>query len=105
MHTARSRNDLGSTLARMNARDSLVKIIDMVLQLQSVLLDLAGEHTETVFTGYTHMQPAQPITFAYYLLAIAQALGRGLQADAGCGRPHEFWDAGVLRVLPAPPLT
>ncbi len=76
MHTARSRNDLGSTLARMNARDSLVKIIDMALQLQSVLLNLAEEHTETVFTGYTHMQPAQPITFAYYLLAVAQALGR-----------------------------
>ena len=79
MHTARSRNDLGSTMLRMNVRDSLVKLIPMVYELEKVLLHMADENKETVMTGYTHMQPAQPISLAYYLTAIAEALERDIQ--------------------------
>ena len=79
MHTARSRNDLGSTMLRMNVRDSLVKLIPMVYELEKVLLHMADENKETVMTGYTHMQPAQPISLAYYLTAMAEALERDIQ--------------------------
>jgi argininosuccinate lyase len=76
MHTARSRNDLHSTIDRMNVRDSIIKIYPKVLKLRSILINLASENTETVMTGYTHMQPAQPITLAHYLLGVANAVER-----------------------------
>ncbi len=79
MHTARSRNDLGSTMLRMNVRDTLMKIIPMVYELEKVLLHMAEENKDTVLTGYTHMQPAQPISLAYYLIAMAEAMERDIQ--------------------------
>lgn len=79
MHTARSRNDLGSTMLRMNVRDSLIKIIPMVYELEKVLLNMAEKNKDTILTGYTHMQPAQPISLAYYLIAVAEAIERDIQ--------------------------
>ncbi|MCR4804577.1 MAG: argininosuccinate lyase [Clostridia bacterium] len=79
LHTGRSRNDLGSTLARMNVRDNLVNMIPLVLDLQHTLLEFAEKYADQVMTGYTHMQPAQPITLGYYFSAIAEALERDVQ--------------------------
>lgn len=79
LHTARSRNDINSTVSRMNVRDEIVKIYPRLLELRTVLLKLASENKETVITGYTHMQPAQPITISHYLIAIAEALERDYQ--------------------------
>lgn len=79
MHTARSRNDLGSTMLRMNVRDSIIKVIPMVYELENILLKMAEDNTDTIMTGYTHMQPAQPISFAFYLTAVAEALERDIQ--------------------------
>ena len=76
MHTARSRNDLNATLARMNTRDCLVTVGCRLLRLRQELLRLAEENLETIVTGYTHMQPAQPITFGHYFTAIAEAVER-----------------------------
>ncbi len=76
LHTARSRNDLHSTISRMNVRDQMIKLYPLVLNLRDVLLRKADEHKETVFTGYTHMQPAQPISVAFYFTAVAQGLER-----------------------------
>lgn len=76
MHIARSRNDLTPTIARMSIRDSLFVIYDRLLKLRSRLLDLAEENKGYILTGYTHMQPAQPITLDYYFLAISEALKR-----------------------------
>ena len=76
MHTARSRNDLNATIARMNTRDCLLEIGSLVLSLRGELLRLAKDNCETIVTGYTHMQPAQPITFAHYFSAIAEAVER-----------------------------
>ena len=76
LHTARSRNDLYATLDRMDVRDKILPIFNLLLDLRSTLLDKAKKHTKTVFSGYTHTQPAQPITFAHYLIAINQALER-----------------------------
>jgi len=79
IHTARSRNDLHGTLTRMNVRDAIISLYPMILELRTDLLNIASGHITTVLTGYTHMQPAQPITLAHYFTAIAQALERDCQ--------------------------
>lgn len=76
MHTARSRNDLHSTISRMNVRDAITGLYPKLLELRSTLIKLASENKETVLTGYTHMQPAQPITLGHYFAAIAEAIER-----------------------------
>lgn len=79
MHTARSRNDLHATISRMNVRDSVLELYQKLLELRSTLIRLASENKETVLTGYTHMQPAQPITLGHYFVAIAEAIERDYQ--------------------------
>ena len=76
LHTARSRNDLSITVIRMAARDSLLRIYPMLLKLRLAILELAKKHADTILTGYTHMQPAQPMTLGYYLAAVDEALER-----------------------------
>lgn len=79
IHTGRSRNDLHSTLSRMNVRDSILEHFPRINDFRSILLDLASLHKETVLTGYTHMQPAQPITLGHYFTAVAEAIERDYQ--------------------------
>jgi argininosuccinate lyase len=76
MHTARSRNDIAITLYRMTARREVLKVVDAVAHLRSVLLDLAQANLETVMPAHTHTQPAQPTTLAHYLLAACEFLER-----------------------------
>lgn len=76
LHTARSRNDLGATVDRLRARDKLIFVLRAQLNFRRSLLKRANETAEFVMPGYTHMQQAQPITFGYYLAAIATAAGR-----------------------------
>jgi argininosuccinate lyase len=76
MHTARSRNDIALTLYRMRVRTEIVRAIQCVTAVRNVFLELAREHALTLMPAYTHTQPAQPITFAHYLLAAIELLGR-----------------------------
>ena len=76
MHTARSRNDIAVTLYRMTARQAVLGLETSILELRAVLLNLAGQHLETVMPAHTHTQPAQPTTLAHYLLAACEFLGR-----------------------------
>ena len=76
LHTARSRNDLTPTLMRMNVRDVMEGLYPRLLELRRILLELAEGNLNLIITGYTHMQPAQPITLGHYFLAIGGALGR-----------------------------
>lgn len=76
LHTARSRNDLGATTTRMMARDYILTFYPKVLALRKQLVKLAEDNLDTVMTGYTHMQPAQPITLGFYFTGVAQALQR-----------------------------
>ena len=76
MHTARSRNDILSTMTRLNVRDAVLPMYEKFLLARYLLLDLAEKNKGIVLTGYTHMQPAQPISLTYYLLAIGQAMQR-----------------------------
>jgi argininosuccinate lyase len=76
LHTGRSRNDLGATTSRMKVRHLILRLLHQMVEFRSSLLRVAEEHLDTVITGYTHLQPAQPITVAHYLTAIEQALQR-----------------------------
>ncbi|MBR1724491.1 MAG: argininosuccinate lyase, partial [Ruminococcus sp.] len=78
LHTARSRNDQVALDIRLHLRSDVAEIKAMTAELIDTILDLASKHTETVMPGYTHMQRAQPITFAHHLLAYAQMLLRDM---------------------------
>jgi argininosuccinate lyase len=63
----------------MALRNELLVIMQQVLNMQESLLTTAGKHIETIILAYTHLQPAQPVTFAHYLLSHVDGLGRDLQ--------------------------
>ncbi len=69
LHTGKSRNDQVATAIRMVLREELIGLTDTVLDMEVSLLRMARRNTASLFVGYTHLQPAQPVTFAHYLLA------------------------------------
>ena len=79
LHLAKSRNDQVVTAVRMVLRDELLEVSNQLLSLENMLLRLASKHLESVFPGYTHLQPAQPISFAHYLLAVGDSFLRDNQ--------------------------
>jgi len=76
LHTGRSRQDIASTIARMNLRDGLLQEIEALVTAREKLVSLSSAHTDTIIPAYTHGVQAQPTTFAHYLLAFAAALCR-----------------------------
>ncbi len=76
LHTARSRNDQVATDFRLFVRDATDAIIPAIGELQRVLVEKAEAHAATVMPGFTHLQPAQPVTFGHHLLAYVEMLGR-----------------------------
>lgn len=76
LHTGRSRNDLKATILRLHVRDHVLDLCATAINLRSAVLDLAERHVKTVMPGYTHLKPSQPISFGYYLSAVANALER-----------------------------
>ncbi len=76
LHTGRSRNDLYATMQRMKLRAPALDTAERALRLIARLLEAAERESGTVMTGYTHMQPGQPITVGHYLSGVAQALLR-----------------------------
>ena len=84
LHTARSRNDQVATDIRLYVRAAIDHIIDQIRALQGALLDLAGSHTDTVMPGFTHLQVAQPVSFAHHLMAYYEMLARDASRYADC---------------------
>ncbi|MDE6132146.1 MAG: argininosuccinate lyase, partial [Oscillospiraceae bacterium] len=78
LHTARSRNDQVALDIRMYLRDEIMVIIPMLKDLSETLCKIAEENLDTVMPGYTHLQRAQPITFAHHLMAYANMLVRDI---------------------------
>ncbi|WP_286786528.1 MULTISPECIES: argininosuccinate lyase [Pseudomonas] len=76
LHTGRSRNDMLATLDRLRCREVLMDLIDALIQVRQTALDRAEAFASVVMPGYTHLQPAQPITYGFYLSAVEQALER-----------------------------
>ncbi|OZI37403.1 hypothetical protein CAL29_03030 [Bordetella genomosp. 10] len=84
IHAGRSRQDISSTLVRMNLRDDLLGYHQAIGRTRSRLAELAARHRDTLIPAYTHGVQAQPTTLAHYLLAFSSALGRQMArlADA-----------------------
>ena len=78
LHTARSRNDQVALDIRMHLKAETEAVSALVKELTIAIADLAQKHLTTVMPGYTHLQRAQPITFAHHLMAYAQMLVRDL---------------------------
>ena len=78
LHTARSRSDQVALDIRMVLKKEIDEISKKLKFLISVLCDKAEENKETIMPGYTHLQRAQPITFAHHLMAYCSMLGRDL---------------------------
>jgi argininosuccinate lyase len=84
LHTARSRNDQVATDFRLWIRDAIDEIDAALAAYQRALAAKALDHAETIMPGFTHLQPAQPVTFGHHLLAYVEmaARDRGRLADA-----------------------
>jgi argininosuccinate lyase len=76
LHTGRSRNDQVATDLRLFCTHATHTLDTRLAQLQHALLEQAEQHTTSLMPGYTHLQRAQPITFAHWCLAYVEMLGR-----------------------------
>ena len=84
LHTGRSRNDQVATGVRLFVRETLDGIAASVRALQDVILSIADREAETVLPGFTHLQPAQPVTFGHHMLAWFEMLERDAGRLAEC---------------------
>ncbi len=84
LHTARSRNDQVAVDFRLWVRDACDRTLGQLEALQKALLAQAEVHADTLMPGFTHLQPAQPVTFGHHMMAYVEMFGRdvGRFADA-----------------------
>ena len=78
LHTGRSRNDQVALDQRLYAVDESLEIAELLDELRTTLIDIAKQHTNTYMPGYTHLQRAQPITYAHYLGAYIEMISRDI---------------------------
>ena len=83
-HTSRSRNDQVAVDFRLYVKEEIPTIINQVLDLEQVLIQKAEENLSTVMPGYTHLQRAQPTTFAHYMMAYANMFRRDVTRLEDC---------------------
>jgi len=86
LHTARSRNDQVATDLRLFVREAIDAITDVCVRLERTLVDVAEREAESVMPGFTHLQPAQPVTFGHHMLAWFEMLERDRARLAECRR-------------------
>lgn len=98
LHTARSRNDQVALDIRLYLKKQIDEISELVKNLILVICDKALENTETIMPGYTHLQRAQPISFAHHLMAYSEMLLRDLSrlSDAKVRMDKNPLGAGAL---------
>lgn len=84
LHTGRSRNDQVALDIRMYLKEEVVTIRNMIISLEKVILDLAEKNMDTILPGYTHLQRAQPISFAHHMMAYFQMFRRDLERLEDC---------------------
>jgi argininosuccinate lyase len=84
VHTGRSRNDQVTLDLRLYLKKAIVALKEDIIALEEVLLEKANENIDTIMPGYTHMQKAQPITFAHHILAYAEMLKRDFGRLSDC---------------------
>ncbi len=86
LHTGRSRNDQVATDVRLWLRGEIDGLATLLADMQRALVELAAKHTGTVMPGFTHMQVAQPVSFAHHLLAYVEMFSRDAERLADVRR-------------------
>lgn len=84
LHTGRSRNDQVALDIRMYVKEEIRNIQKLLLNLLKCIVNIAASNTETIMPGYTHLQRAQPITFAHHLMAYFEMFKRDFQRLNDC---------------------
>ncbi len=84
LHTARSRNDQVATDLRLYTKERIDDLTAALRGVLKALLDKAAAHTKTIMPGFTHLQHAQPVTFAHHLMAYAEMVKRDLTRLSDC---------------------
>jgi argininosuccinate lyase len=104
LHTARSRNDQVALDVRLWTRDACDRAVRRLHELQRALLAQAEAHADAVMPGFTHLQPAQPVTFGHHLMAYIEMFGRdaGRFADARVRMNESPLGAAALAGSPFP---
>jgi argininosuccinate lyase len=86
LHTGRSRNDQVATDVRLWLRDEIDLISDLLKELQVALVDVAEKNVDVILPGFTHLQVAQPVSFAHHLLAYVEMFSRDAERMADVRR-------------------
>src|SRR5690606_25829954 len=76
LHTGRSRNDQVATDVRLWLRGEIDLLIELLNELQRALVEVAEKNVEVILPGFTHLQVAQPVSFAHHLLAYVEMFSR-----------------------------
>jgi argininosuccinate lyase len=84
LHTGRSRNDQVALDVRLWVRDAIDGLSGQIKDVMRALVARAEEHAGSVMPGFTHLQPAQPVTFGHHMLAYVEMLSRDLSRLADC---------------------
>ena len=84
LHTGRSRNDQVATDIRLYLRAAIDETLALIAAFQARLVDLADQHIDTLMPGFTHLQVAQPVSFAHHLMAYYEMLRRDASRFADC---------------------
>ncbi|MDP2092338.1 MAG: argininosuccinate lyase, partial [Hydrogenophaga sp.] len=86
LHTGRSRNDQVATDVRLWLRSEIDLIADLLAELQTALVDVAEKNVDVIMPGFTHLQVAQPVSFAHHLLAYVEMFARDAERMADVRR-------------------
>ena len=95
LHTARSRNDQVALDMHMYMKRQIVEIAELLLDFEREILAVARKHDKTLMPGYTHLQRAQPITFAHHLLAYINMLQRDFRRLLGVWEDADIMPLGA----------
>ena len=89
LHTGRSRNDQVATDVRLWLRGEIDALLPLLAQMQRALVSVADQNTETILPGFTHMQVAQPVSFAHHMLAYVEMFARDAAEQATSQIPDD----------------
>ena len=95
LHTARSRNDQVALDLRIFIKEQIIQLTNLLIELEKALLEMADKSIEVVLPGYTHVQPAQPLSFAHVMLAFFEMFMRDLSRFADAKKRTEISPLGA----------
>ncbi len=102
LHTARSRNDQVALDFRLYVQKNTRYIKGLLIVLEKTLLDVASKHTETMLPGMTHLQHAQPINFAYHMLAYVSMFKRDIERFESSHERNNYSPIGCAALAGTP---